>query len=240
MLRIFFANALQAIKSRRSYFGDPLKGLENSLFFESRSRSFARNISIFTPITWMEISGEMLALPVTHSSLFSCSSLSSRLMSRCKGRHTYEWAQSAKWASVDAIFFLLLIVSFHRSRVSLFFGVFEAGHRFSDPHWIYSRYNLQDRPVHSRTTHVHVCVIPGIDREAIDRSRAGSMLFLPFAAGTNSSFCFGLGSLAMPDVVESNLYSSLLLPIFFVIFFFFAISSLFLHRHRSLLRVIAL
>lgn len=38
-----------------------------------------------------------------------------------------------------------------------------------------------DMLVHSRTTHVHVCVIPGIDRSLLDRSGAGSMLFLPFA-----------------------------------------------------------
>lgn len=48
--------------------------------------------------------------------------------------------------------------------------------------------------VHSRTTHVHVCVIPGIDRSLLDRSGAGSMLFLPFAR--DSSFYLLLASLA--------------------------------------------
>lgn len=48
--------------------------------------------------------------------------------------------------------------------------------------------------VHSRTTHVHVCVIPGIDRSLLDRSGAGSMLFLPFAR--DFSFYLLLASLA--------------------------------------------
>lgn len=60
----------------------------------------------------------------------------------------------------------------------------------------------------SRTTHVHVCVIPGIDRP-IDRADRSiecwiHVVFAVRCCCAASSFCLGLGSLAMPDVVESK------------------------------------
>lgn len=101
---------------------------------------------------------------------------------------------SAKWPSalVDAIFFLPSDSKEKKERKKereeksypfLVLSSFSTLRLFS-PNSDLSADGTPDMPVHSRTTHVHVCVIPGIDRLLLDRSEAGSMLFLPFARAT--------------------------------------------------------
>lgn len=165
----------------------------------------------------------------------------SRLMSRSKGlahvRMSAEREMSRR-ASVDAIFFLLLLLllstPLHPGN-SLFSGVFEADHLGQIPsEFTVGATYKTDRGALTYYSRARL-------RNTRDRSIASrsieSWIHVVFAARCclHFSFCLRLGSLAMPDVVESNL-SSLFLLIFFVIFFFFfAISSLFLPRHRSLL-----